>query len=505
MTATPGITLETLAARIGGQVVGESGRIIQAVSYDSRAPMPPGAIFACIRGFHFDGHQFAAAAAAKGAAALLVDHQLPLPLPQLVVADTRQAMGELAAELYGRPSRQLRVLGVTGTKGKTTTTFIIKHLLQSGGISTGLIGTTGLYINDLADNVSFSTTTTPEAPDIQQMLARMLQLGCRAAVMEVTSHAVALRRTAGTEYDVAVFTNIAADHLDFHPTFEHYLAAKNGFFALTGQPGTKERKAFVVNRDDPHWSAFAEAAGGRGRLITVGIEAAADLKAGDIDIRSNSTGFTVSGCFGRERVEMPLLGRFNVYNALCALAAACLEGVPLAHAAGALADLPGVPGRFEKVDLGQDFTVIVDYAHTGPSMANCLQLARGLTKGRLIVVFGAGGDRDPARRREMGEAAGRLADRVIITSDNPRSEDPLAICRAIEAGVAATGMSAAHYEIVPDRREAINLAIAEARPGDLVLIAGKGHENYQEIKGRRIHFDDREEARLALERRRSSH
>lgn len=487
--------LSAIAARIGTTLPEGQSVAVHGVTHDSRQ-VSAGDLFVCIKGFHTDGHIYADQAAQRGAAALVVDHRLPVSLPQLVVSDTRRALALAAAEVYGDPSRRLRVIGVTGTKGKTTTTYLIQHLLRAAGHQTGLIGT----IQQVAgDQTKVASRTTPEASDLQRLFYEMVQAGWDSAVMEVSSHAVELQRTVATEFDVAVFTNIARDHMDFHPTFDHYLGAKARFFTQAGQPGSKGRKVAVVNSDDPHWEAFVAATSAP--VIRVGMNADADLRATELDVRLDGVDFLVTGSYGTAKVHLRLTGRFNVSNALCALAVAVHESVPLADASLALEQVAVVPGRFERVDAGQDFLVIVDYAHTPESLENVLSTARNLTRGRVIAVAGAGGDRDRGKRPLMGKALALGSDYTIVTSDNPRSEDPAAICQEIVRGIQETGLPHERYEVITDRRQAIAKSIAIAKPGDIVLIAGKGHENYQQFADRTVHFDDREEAMAALRQR----
>ena len=314
--------------------------------------------------------------------------------------------------------------------------------------------------------------------------------------MEVSSVATEMGRIEGTEFDVAVFTNITRDHMDFHPSFEHYLHAKLRLFAQVGVEATKGHKAVIVNVDDPHWEHFARAA--RVPMITVGIDNPADLRAEDVSTSAGGSQFRI----GDVSINLDLTGRFNVYNALCALAVAVHEGIPLKEAAEALERVSGVPGRFERIDIGQEFAVIVDYAHTEDSLRNVLTAARDLSSGRVISVCGAGGDRDRGKRPLMGQALAELSDQVIITSDNPRSESPEQICADMVSGIQSINKT--NYEVILDRQAAIEKAIKIAQPGDVVLIAGKGHETYQEFADHRVHFDDREIARAALERRQST-
>ena len=465
---------------------------VGGIAYDSRR-VQPGEIFVCIRGFVHDGHEYAAQAAEKGAAALLVERVVPVALPQVVVDDTRRAMGLVAARLYGHPSSRLRLIGVTGTNGKTTTTFLVRSILEEAGRTCGLIGTVE---QSVGRRKSAAARTTPESADIQRLLSEMVANGCSAAAMEVSSHGLVLQRMVGTEFDVAVFTNLTQDHLDFHRTLDDYRDAKALLFRslvpADPQNPVKARKCAVINADDPQAEAFVRASAAP--VVTYGLTDEADVRARDVRVEADGVSYTLVTPVGSRPVRLRLTGRFNVYNSLAAIAVAIHEGVDLDTAARGI-EHTVVPGRFEPVVAGQDFSVIVDYAHTPDSLENVLQTARSLTKGRVICVVGAGGDRDRTKRPLMGEVAAQLADYVVVTSDNPRSEDPAAICEDVAAGVRRRPVP---FDIVIDRREGIRRAIAAARTGDIVLIAGKGHETYQEFKGQRIHFDDREEARKAL-------
>lgn len=476
--------LRELVKEIGGELAGQDTEI-SSIVYDSRQA-GPGCLFVAVPGFRYDGHDYAVDAVKKGAAALLVERRLPeISVPQVITQDTRSALGLVGAAFYGYPAAKLRVIGVTGTNGKTTTTYMIKAVLEHAGFRTGLIGTIETIIG--AHRLS-SERTTPESLDLQRIFAQMVAEECRYAVMEVSSHALELKRTAGTPFRCGVFTNLTQDHLDFHKTTEEYFRSKARLF--------KQLNGFaVINFDDQHgWAMAVESAA---PVVSYGVEERVQVRAVDISVGAKGVSYTLQSPWGSARLSLPLTGKFNVYNSLAAAAVCLTEGVELALVKEGLESMSGVPGRFELVDAGQPFSVIVDYAHTPDGLENVLLTARALTAGRLIVVFGAGGDRDRSKRPVMGEIAARLADMVVITSDNPRSEDPAAICSEIAEGVRRIG-SPARWTVEPDRREAIRAAIAAAQPGDTVLIAGKGHETYQEAQGVRIHFDDREEARAAL-------
>ena len=453
---------------------------VSGLAYSSRA-VTPGTLFFCVPGFKVDGHDFAPDAVERGAAALVVQRPLGLGVPEVQVEDVRAAMAEIAARFYGDPTHELDVVGITGTNGKTTTTFLVRSILEAAGRQCGLLGTVASIVGGRREEVE---RTTPEAIDLQATFRRMLDAGDSACAMEVSSHALHLHRVDGIRFACRVFTNLTQDHLDFHPTMDDYFAAKRMLFERPGGPP-------IVNADDPYGRRLAAEIDG---AITFGIEAAdATYRATDVEFDTARSTFTLATPDGEARVEIPLPGLFNVSNALAAIASARALGVPLDTAVGALAGAERVPGRFEPVDEGQDFAVLVDYAHTPDSLENVLRAARDIARGRLHVVFGAGGDRDSSKRPLMGRAASELADRVVVTSDNPRSEDPEAIVDQVLAG---TGGDA---EREVDRRRAIQLAIESARDGDVVVIAGKGHEQGQEFEGgRKEPFDDVTVAREAL-------
>jgi UDP-N-acetylmuramoyl-L-alanyl-D-glutamate--2,6-diaminopimelate ligase len=453
------------------EVRGDPSVDVTGVTHDSRQ-VRAGMLFCCVPGRVTDGHEHAPAAVAAGAVALLCERPLDLAAAEVLVDDARAAMGPVAAAFHGHPSRSLEVVGVTGTNGKTTTTLLVQHILNQTGHPAAAIGTLG------------GVRTTPEATDLQALLARLRDEGTMAVAMEVSSHALALDRVRGTRFRVAVFTNLTQDHLDFHGTLEEYFAAKARLF----EPAYTD--AAVVNADDPHGALLADAA--NVPTQTYSLRDVDDLAVG------------VHGSTGRWRghaLRVPLAGRFNVSNALAALTAAVALGVEPGDAVGALSSAPVVPGRFETIDTGRPFRVVVDFAHTPDGLEQALRAAREITPdGRVIAVFGAGGDKDRAKRPLMGAAAARWSDVVIVTSDNPRHEDPAAIAAAIVAGAAGAAGAAAEVRVELDRRAAIALALAEARPGDLVVVAGKGHETEQVIGTRVVPFDDRLVVREELER-----
>ncbi len=444
----------------------------------SSAKVHPGALFFCVRGFTADGHDFAPEAVRRGAVALVCERPLGLGVPEVIVDDARAAMGPAAARFAGEPTAELRVVGITGTNGKTTTAFLVRDVLEAAGMQTGLLGTVKQVVGGEEEPVE---RTTPEAIDLQATFRRMLDGGDSACAMEVSSHALELGRATGIRFACKVFTNLTQDHLDFHADMEAYYLAKRRLF---DEPGPA-----VVNVDDAYGRRLAEELGD---AVTYGI-GHGELSARGVSFDVAGATFTVDTPGGPLSVSTPLPGEFNVQNALAALGAARALGVELPVAAAALARAGRVPGRLEPVEQGQDFGVLVDYAHTPDSLENVLRAARRLTDGRLIVAFGAGGDRDRGKRPLMGEVAARLADRVIVTSDNPRSEDPLAIVEQIVAG-AGPGV-----ESEVDRRAAIAMAVGGAAAGDVVVIAGKGHEQGQEFEGgRKEPFDDVTVAREAL-------
>ncbi|MBS1880306.1 MAG: UDP-N-acetylmuramoyl-L-alanyl-D-glutamate--2,6-diaminopimelate ligase [Actinobacteria bacterium] len=463
------------------RIVGDDSGAITDLAYDSRK-VGPGTLFFCVPGEKVDGHDFAVQVVAAGAAALVVERELGLSVPEAVVADARAAMAPAAARLNGDPTAELRVAAVTGTNGKTTTAFLLREILEGSGTRCGLMGTVKQIVGGVEEEV---VRTTPEAIDLQATFRRMLAAGDRACAMEVSSHALILHRADAIHFEVAIFTNLTQDHLDFHADMEGYFQAKRKLFAELA-PG-----ASVVNVDDPYGRRLAE----EFECITFSAEgAAADYSARGVSFDAAGARFTV----GETEIRTGLPGHFNVANALGAFAAARALGVGVEEATAGLARAARVPGRFEPVDEGQGFAVLVDYAHTPDSLENVLRAARRLTDGRVISVFGAGGDRDRDKRPKMGRAGAELSDLVIVTSDNPRSEEPAAIVAEVAAGAADV---APELVVEVDRRAAIAAALARAEAGDTVVIAGKGHEQGQEFAdGRKLPFDDREVAREELRR-----
>lgn len=477
----------------GARVVNAAEAEITGISYDSR-DVAPGHVFFAMKGGSHDGHRFIQAALASGAAAVVCEHETPeavsAGVPLVVVPDGRTAMGPVAARLHNYPSRALTLVGVTGTSGKTTVTHLIQSVFKASGADAGLIGTLGARIGDQLIDTKH---TTPESANIQRLLRQMLDHGVNAVAMEVSSHGLRQGRVLGCEFDCGVFTNIARDHLDFHGTAEAYLDAKLMLFR--DYPAMSDKKfTAVVNADDPAADTVTKAA--RGNTVTFGVESPADFAASNISVTDRSVEFDMSVAGQTVPVRLAIGGFFNVYNALAASTAACACGVDIDAVVRGLASTKCVPGRFESVECGQDFGVLVDYAHTPDELENVLRAAKELAKNRLIAVFGCGGDRDRGKRPIMGEIGARLADMVIVTSDNPRTEDPRSIIDQIVAGIPDADGAKVAVEI--DRREAIRAAVSAAKPGDVVVIAGKGHEDYQIFADRTIHFDDREVARKAL-------
>jgi UDP-N-acetylmuramoyl-L-alanyl-D-glutamate--2,6-diaminopimelate ligase len=471
--------LAALVAELeGARIVGDSSVEIADLVYDSRK-VEPGSLFFCVVGEKVDGHEFGARAVEEGAVALVVERELSeLAVPQVVVADSRAAMAPLAARFWGDPTAQLRVVGVTGTNGKTTTAFLVREILQAASFGCGLLGTVKQVVGGVEKEV---LRTTPEAIELQATFRQMLEGGDEACAMEVSSHALALHRADAIHYEVALFTNLTQDHLDFHADMEDYFLAKRKLFEMGP-------RVAIVNVDDPYGRRLA----GEFECVTFSAEGnEADYSAREVEFDALGASFSL----GTLRLRTALPGHFNVANALGAFAVAEAMGVGGDIAAAGLARAARVPGRFEPIDEGQGFGVLVDYAHTPDSLENVLRAARRITEGRVISVFGAGGDRDRDKRPKMGRAGVALSDLAVITSDNPRSEDP----EQIVAEVVSGAEGAKEFEVVVDRREAIARALGLARPGDTVVIAGKGHEQGQEFEeGRKIPFDDREVAREEL-------
>ncbi|HEV8572990.1 MAG TPA: UDP-N-acetylmuramoyl-L-alanyl-D-glutamate--2,6-diaminopimelate ligase [Actinomycetota bacterium] len=484
---TPIIPLrELLAALPDAEVRGDATVPISGLTYRS-SEAGPHFLFFCVRGTKLDGHDFAPEAVARSAAAVLVERWLDLPgeVTQVLVSSVRRAMGPVASAFYGRPSERMVLVGITGTNGKTTTTYILEEVFRAAGFVPGVIGTTGARVDGRPVPLE---RTTPEAPDFHRLLADMVQRGVGAVAMEVSSHGLDQHRVGGARYACSVFTNLSQDHLDYHGTIEEYYRAKARLFT----PEMSDRAA--VNFDPPEGRRLVDEIGRSLPVLTYGAAEDAEFRATDVAVGPEGLQFRVDG----REVRSPLRGAFNVQNCLAALAAARQVGIDDESAVRGVGTVGRIPGRFEAVDAGQPFQVLVDYAHTPDSIENVLVAARPLAGAqRVLVVLGCGGDRDRGKRSLMGEAATRLADLTVITSDNPRSEDPVSIIAEIEPGARRGGGS---YIVEPDRREAIRLALYEAGPGDVVVIAGKGHETGQEFADRTIPFDDRVVAMEELER-----
>ncbi|NNU82481.1 UDP-N-acetylmuramoyl-L-alanyl-D-glutamate--2,6-diaminopimelate ligase [Geobacillus sp. BMUD] len=486
--------LLTLLSRLPGFWVHYGGNPdIAALEMDSRC-VTPGSLFFCLKGFTVDGHDFADEAVARGAAAIVAERPLSVDAPVVLVSDSRRAMAILADAFYGQPTHRLHLIGVTGTNGKTTTTSIIEQIARKAGKKTGLIGTVHIKIGDRSYPAS---NTTPESLILQRTFKQMVDEGVEFAAMEVSSHALHQGRVHGCDYDVAVFTNLTQDHLDYHGTMEEYRNAKGLLFAQLGNRYDEHRPKFaVLNHDDPVSQYYKHMTAAP--VITYGINEKSDVMAEQIHMTRSGMAFRLCTPYGAAAVETKLVGLFNVYNMLAAAAACLASGLSLEAITAALADVKPVPGRFETVDEGQNFTIIVDYAHTPDSLENALKTVRQFAKRNVYVIIGCGGDRDRSKRPLMAQVAVRYADVAIFTSDNPRSEDPKQILRDMEAGISA---EIGKHVTIPDREEAIRYAIRQAEEGDVVLIAGKGHETYQIIGNDVIEFDDRAVARAAVKER----
>lgn len=480
---------------ITSRLIGDGETVLRGIASDSRK-VRTGQLFICLTGSRTDGHLFARDAAERGAVAFVAERELDIDAPQLIVKDSRHAAAVIADHLYRHPSHEVKVIGVTGTNGKTTTTYLIEQILNDRRRPAGVIGTIEWRYGGRSFEVS---GTTPHSIELHRYLGEMRDAGIEYCAMEVSSHALAQGRVKGCRFRTAVFTNLTQDHLDYHLTMESYAEAKGLFFSRLGNeyPPTGEQRSYaVLNADDEASAYFARMTAAE--VVTYGIERPADVSASHIRITAQGTTFRLSTFRGEADVTLQLAGKFNVYNALAATAAALLEGIQLADIKGSLEAIPGVPGRIESVSAGQSFAVIVDYAHTPDGLENVLKAVREFADKRVICVFGCGGDRDRRKRPIMGAIAARYADCVLVTSDNPRTENSYAIIEDIAAGLPIGENSGKNYELIADRKAAIQKAVEMASPGDVVLIAGKGHENYQEIDGVKHPFDDRSVARDAI-------
>ncbi|HEY9792458.1 MAG TPA: UDP-N-acetylmuramoyl-L-alanyl-D-glutamate--2,6-diaminopimelate ligase [Candidatus Obscuribacterales bacterium] len=496
--------LKLIKSVLGQQGAGSSGATddsleITGITYDSRQ-VKPGFAFFCIPGEHVDGNQFIADAIKCGAACVVTEKTpAQSAVPAIVVPDVRGAMAAVSAEFYGHPSRQLRVIGITGTNGKTTTTHLLERILTDCGMKTGLIGTLGTR-TDAQGEYKDAKHTTPQAADLQRMLADMHKSGCRYVSMEVSSHALAQKRVADCEFAVAVLTNITQDHLDFHKTMEHYWRSKRLLFEALNDSKQLNLSA-VINYDDPLYKEFASVLGPKIRRLSYGWQAPADVHVSSCAYQSGGTKLKLATPEGPLEMNLRLAGQFNVYNVMAAVAVCLAEGIDKQAIKQSLEAFPGVAGRFEVVSTtnGNEPLCIVDYAHTPDGLDNVLKAAAHLVPpgGKLLVVFGCGGDRDPSKRPQMGKIAESAAHEVIVTSDNPRSEEPEHIIQNILVGI----QRMTHVKVEPDRAKAIRMAVSSASEQDVVVVAGKGHENYQILADKIIPFDDRQEVLAALQER----
>ena len=483
--------LKTLVAAIPiRQIIGAIDRSVESIAYDSRRVQRNG-MFVALRGEKKDGHHFIDQAIEKGASVIVTEHEGAYPRATfLVVENTRTALADLSAVFYRYPARNLKLAAVTGTNGKTTTTFLIKHICEAAGLRCGLIGTVRY---EIGERVLPALRTTPESLDLAELLAQIRDAGCRAAAMEVSSHALAQDRTRGLEWNVAVFTNLTQDHLDFHGTMASYFEAKAKLFTQLGAQQKKRTPVAIVNIDDRYGEQLLNKIDKNVRIITYGRSIRADFRASNPRVEFSGTSYQLDARGKSYLVRVPLIGTFNVSNSAAALAAANALGINLRDAVLSIGKSPQIPGRLELVPAKRQFQVFVDYAHTPDALGNVLRTLRELEPHRLITVFGCGGDRDRQKRPMMGDIVDQYADYAIITSDNPRTEDPDAIITEIEKGVRST-----RYEKITDRTNAIDRAVALAQPRDIVLIAGKGHENYQEFADYTVPFDDVQVARRAI-------
>lgn len=472
---------------------------ITGITADSRQ-VKPGFLFICLTGYTNDGHHFAQEAVERGAVAILAEREVDVPVRLVIVRDTRRAMAIVADLFYGSPTHELKVIGVTGTNGKTTTTHLIDKILRDQQKRTGIIGTIHMVIGGVAEEIK---NTTPDVLVLQDSFRRMRDVDTDYAIIEVSSHALELGRVRGCDFHTAVFTNLTQDHLDFHQTMENYRFAKSLLFSQLGNRYEQTAmKTAVLNADDPASDFFARVT--PARVVTYGIDQRADVYATDIRITSRGTSFKLHSFAGETELHLHLMGRFNVYNALAATAATLVEGVPLEAVKRSLEEIKGVSGRFETVDAGQDFSVIVDYSHTPDSLENALKTVKEFARGKVITVVGCGGNRDRTKRPIMAKIATDYGHYTVLTSDNPRFELPEDILEDMTAGL--TNVAPDAYTMIVDRREAIAHAVMMAEKDDVILIAGKGHETYQEIRGERFPFDDREVAReVILQRYKTDH
>jgi UDP-N-acetylmuramoyl-L-alanyl-D-glutamate--2,6-diaminopimelate ligase len=474
------------------RVAGDTGINVSGITHDSRA-VGHGFIFVALPGKHTHGKEFIGEAVKKGAVAVLSDGVYTDKAASLVSDNIRHTMALIASALYSSPDSSLTMIGITGTNGKTTISYFLEHILNGASLPCGVIGTVNYRFGSKSIE---APNTTPESSEVYRILDQMVSGGCKACVMEVSSHALMLERVQAIEFDIAIFTNLTREHLDFHRTMDEYFLAKARLF--TGLKPVKKRntKYAIINVDDPYGKKLVRMAGGAD-VITYGIDEKADVSARKLKVTSRANEFVLSTPLGKKKVTIGHIGKHNVYNALAAVAAALSAGVPFEKAAGLIESAPGAPGRLEKIDLGQPYIVLVDFAHTGDALENVLNAVHKIKSNRIITVFGCGGDRDRTKRPVMGEIATRLSDYVLVTSDNPRSEDPERIALDIEVGIRKHHRN--NYQVIVDREQAIAQAIAMAEKDDIILIAGKGHETYQIIGDAKIHFNDVETAKKYIE------
>ncbi len=471
---------------------GKQDAEIRGIAYSSQ-DVESGYLFAALRGENKDGFHFIPEAISKGATTILSEKTMPseFDINWIQVQDARKSLALCSANYYHHPSHQLKVIGITGTKGKTTTSYLLEAILKSANFLPGVIGTISYRGPGL--NIT-ATRTTPEAPDLQKLLKNMVEQASTHCVMEVSSHSLELDRVTGIDFDVAVFANLSGEHLDYHQTMERYFEAKKKLFFLP----TQKKTMAVINTDDSWGKKLLDAL--HMGAITYGLEPGAMIRAEKYSLSEKGINLVVKYPAGQMQISSFLLGRPNLYNILAAVSSALVLKVPEPEIAAGIASLPGVPGRFERIQNSSGLNIFVDYAHNDDALRQLLETAKELAQKKTILVFGAGGDRDKSKRSRMGEVAGRLADYSIITSDNPRSEDPLVIIAEVERGMKKSGNE--QYEVIPDRKDAIARALDMGQPGDYILVAGKGHEDYQIIKDRIIHFNDAEVIRELLEKRR---
>ncbi|MCY8934917.1 UDP-N-acetylmuramoyl-L-alanyl-D-glutamate--2,6-diaminopimelate ligase [Bacillus atrophaeus] len=461
---------------------------IASIEMDSRE-VKTGSLFVCVKGYTVDGHDFAQKAVENGASAIVAERELDVSVPVTIVRNSQRALSVLSDAFYGQPTKQLQLIGITGTNGKTSTSHMVDEILKKAGKRTGLIGTMYIKINEETFPVK---NTTPESVTLQKTFKKMNDNHVDTAIMEVSSHALSMGRVHGCDYDIAVFTNLTQDHLDYHKTMDEYRQAKSLLFSQLGGAFNHEKpKQAILNADDEASAYYEKVTAAH--ISTYGIKNDADVMAKHIKTTAQGTSFELVTNKGTKPITISLVGQFNVYNVLAAVATCIAAGIPFETVAEAVEELHGVRGRFELVNKNQEFPVIVDYAHTPDSLENVLKTCKDMTEGKVFVVVGCGGDRDKTKRPKMAKIAVQLADEPIFTSDNPRSEDPLAILRDMEAGVENE-----YYHSIANREQAIFFAIANARKGDVVLIAGKGHETYQQIGAETFDFDDAEVAARAI-------